>query len=464
MAQLEAESRLKKEIGFLGLVAVFVGMNIGGALFSLTIVGARITGPSLPLAMLIASIPALMALVPYSMFSTAYPTTSATYRYCQLLNPKLAFIAMATLLLCMLVGAQPLFALTFGQYFNDLFVAELNPALIGVGVLTFFYLVNLMGIKFTARLQTVLFFVMMVALVLYVILGVPSVQVSNFTPLFPNGVGKFVAATGILFTFCAGGLFAVDLGGEVIDGSKKYKKALITGMVTVVVIYVLIHVVTVGSMNWSSFVKGDTLTKVAIGFMSPGALSFFIICGALVACATTINMIFAIISRGFVVIAGEGLFPKIIGKVNEKSGTPYWGLTFIYVVCATSLLILTSKYVTGGDKDPITIFGAMTNFGLIFPITVVCIAGAIVPKKIDAIYKKSGYKMSKKTVAVISWITAIINTIIFLLLCALMASSGLLITVVMFFGFMALSAVYYFVRVWMLKRQGIEPPGRPEIK
>ena len=81
MKMHESEARLKKEISFLGLVAVFVGMNIGGALFSLTIVGARITGPSLPLAMILASIPALLALVPYSMFSTSYPTSSATYRY-----------------------------------------------------------------------------------------------------------------------------------------------------------------------------------------------------------------------------------------------------------------------------------------------------------------------------------------------------------------------------------------------
>jgi hypothetical protein len=117
-----------------------------------------------------------------------------------------------------------------------------------------------------------------------------------------------------------------------------------------------------------------------------------------------------------------------------------------------------------GEKDPTTIFGAMTNFGLIFPITVVCIAGAIVPFKIDAIYKKSKYKMSKKKVAVISWITAIINTIVFLLLCMLMIASELLLTVVMFFSFMAISAAYYFIWVMIMKKRGIKPPGRPVIK
>ncbi|MBN1572382.1 MAG: amino acid permease [Deltaproteobacteria bacterium] len=455
----ESEARLKKEISFLGLVAVFVGMNIGGALFSLTIVAADITGPSLPIAMIMASIPSLLALVPYSMFSTAYPTTSATYRYCQLLNPQLAFIAMFTLLLCMLVGAQPLFAMTFGQYFDDLFAADINPAVVGVIVLAVFYVVNLLGIKFTAQLQTILFIVMMAALILYVVLGVPHVRVENFTPMFPNGVGKFIAATGMLFTFCAGGLFAVDLGGEVIDGSRRYKRALVTGMGIVVGIYLLIHIVTVGAERWDALKAKGTLTTVAGNFMSPGLVDFFIIGGALVACATTINIIFTVISRGFVVISGEKIFPDFMGKVGEKSGTPYWGLTFIFIVCAASLLILASI----GQK-PVTIFGAMTNFGLIFPITVVCLAGAIVPFKMNAIYEKSRFKISKRLVAAVSWTAVILNTAIFLLLCMLMISIKLHLTVIMFFVFMAISALYYYGRKMVLKKRGIKMPGRPMFK
>lgn len=468
MHDTDSEKLLKKEISFVGLVAIFVGMNIGGALFSLTIVAKNITGPSLPLAMLIASIPAILALVPYSMFSTAYPTTSATYRYCQLLSPKLAFIAMVTLLLCMLVGAQPLFALTFGKYFNNLLANEMNPAFIGVIVFTIFYLVNLVGIKFTARLQTFLFAIMMAALVLYVVLGVPHLEPKNFSNPFPNGAMNFIAATGMLFTFCAGGLFAIDLGGEVIEGSKHYKKALITGMGIVIVIYVFIHVVTIGSVTegyviWDDLMAKKDLSIVAKNFMNPLAINFFIIAGALVACATTINVIFTIISRGFVVISGEKLFPAFMGKVNKKFGTPHWGLTVVYVVCSASLLILTSDLVSGMEKSPVVLFGAMTNFGLIFPITVVCIAGAIVPFKINKIYEKSGFKMSRGKIALVSWITVVLNSIIFALLCMLMIKSGLVLTVLMFFSFLVISTTFYFIRVMMLKSKGILPPGRPEI-
>ena len=41
------ENKLKKRVGFIGLLAMCVGLNIGGALFALTSKAAFLTGPSL---------------------------------------------------------------------------------------------------------------------------------------------------------------------------------------------------------------------------------------------------------------------------------------------------------------------------------------------------------------------------------------------------------------------------------
>ena len=460
MEQSNVESFLKREITFLGLVASFVAINIGGALFSLTILAGSLTGPSLPIAMLVASIPAILALVPYSMFSTAWPTTSSTYRYSKLLSPPLAFIHMFTLLLCMLIGAEPLFALTFGRYFNLLMpeTAQLNPAIIGIIVFTVFYMVNLLGIKFTTRLQIFLFLAMMAALVLFVIFGIDDVKMANFSPLMPNGTMNFIGVTGILFTFCAGGLFVIDLGGEVKNASATYRKALLTSMIIVVVVYVLIHIVTVGAVNWETLKEQETLMKVAENFMPVWAVIFFIIGGALVACATTINGIFTIISRGMLVISEEGLFPAFMGKVNRRFGTPHWALTLIWVVCSLSLYVLTSPVAAGLGKDPVLLFGAMTNFGLIISITFVCIAGAIVPFKIDKVYEKSRFKISKKTVAVISWMAVFLNTLILVLLCMLAKKPAMMLAV-----FVVIAVITYFILRWNMTRKGLTPPGKPTI-
>ncbi|MBN1883637.1 MAG: amino acid permease [Deltaproteobacteria bacterium] len=465
MERTNVESFLKKEITFLGLVASFVAINIGGALFSLTVVAGSSAGPSLPIAMLVASVPAILALVPYSMFSTAWPTTSSTYRYSQLLSPPLAFIHMFTLLLCMLIGAEPLFALTFGEYFNLLMpeTAQINPAIIGIIVFTLFYIVNLLGIKFTTRLQIFLFLTMMAALVLFVIFGIDDVKTANFSPLMPNGAIGFVGVIGILFTFCAGGLFVIDLGGEVKRAAATYRRALITGMLTVVIIYVLIHVVTVGAVNWEALKEQRTLMKVAENFMPGWAVLFFIIGGALVACATTINGIFTIISRGMMVIAEEGLFPAFLGKVSKRFGTPHWALTFIWAVCSLSLYILTSPMAKEMGGNPVFLFGVITNFGLIISITFVCIAGAVVPFQMNKVYEKSGFKISKKVVAFISGSAVFLNALILtLLLLALQKAMGYK-PAVMLGVFVLIAVITYLVSRWNMTRKGLTPPGKPTI-
>jgi APA family basic amino acid/polyamine antiporter len=441
---MKSEDMLKKEISFFGLVAIFVGLNIGGALFSLTNVAVGITGPSLPIAMLVAAIPVILALVPYSMFSTAWPTTSATYRYSQLFNPHLAFIHMFTLLLCIVIGAQPLFAFTFGRYFAEL--VHFSPVWTGVIVFTLFYIVNLFGIKFTTQLQVLLFVFLIGALIFYTVAGMPHIEAANFVPVLPNGIGRFFAASGILFTFCAGGLFVIDVGGEVKDGSKLFKKALLTSMLIVVVIYLLIHLVTVGSVPWDSIKEQETLIAVAKNFMDPVSVNLFIVGGAILACATTINMIFTIISRGLMVVSEEGLLPAFLGRVNRRFNTPHWGLTVTYLISTACLVILTTPAAQVLSEDPVMLFGAMTNLGLIFSISVVCLAGARVPFKHDIVYKKSGLKISKNTVALVSWITVVLNSFIFVLLCLLVKKPAMI-----FFIIIAFSSIYYAARIKILK-------------
>ena len=168
MATGNAEQHLKKHVGFLGLLAMCVGLNIGGALFALTTVAAGFSGPSLPLAMLVSAVPVLLAIVPYVTLTSVIPTTSASYRYSQLFSPSVAIVSLFTLLVCMLIGGQPLFALGFGKYLNALL--PLDPIWTGIGVLTAFYVINLMGVRLTARIQTVLFFMLLAALILYIVL------------------------------------------------------------------------------------------------------------------------------------------------------------------------------------------------------------------------------------------------------------------------------------------------------
>jgi APA family basic amino acid/polyamine antiporter len=424
MAARGAEEHLKKHVGFMGLLAMCVGLNIGGALFALTTVAAGLSGPSLPVAMVISAVPVLLALVPYLALTSAVPTTSATYRYSQIFSPALALISMFSLLVCILIGGQPLFALAFGKYLGAL--VPLDPIPTGVLVLTVFYLINLLGVKLTMKVQTGLFFVLLSALFLYISLGLPRIQPVHFSGFFSEGAKGTLAASGLLFTFCAGGLFVIDLGGEVLNARKTFSRALPLGIGVAVLLYVLVGLVTVGVGNWRAL-EGKSLIEVADRFMSEPVLAYFIVGGALVACATTINIIFTIISRGVLVVSQEGLLPAFLGVVNHRFGTPHWALTMSYLVCTTSLIVVPS----------LLFFGAMLNLGLILSITVVALAGFVAPARFPGLFQRSGPNASPARMKVACLVTVILNTLIFAFLAFAVGKSSLV-----FFGIVFLSFLY----------------------
>ncbi len=395
-----AEQYLKKQVGFLGLLAMCVGLNIGGALFALTTVAAGFSGPCLPLAMLVSAVPVLLAVVPYVTLTSVIPTTSASYRYSQLFSPSVAVVSLFTLLVCMLIGGQPLFALGFGKYLNAL--RPLDPVWMGVGVLTVFYIVNLMGVKLTARIQTILFFMLLAALVLFIVLGLSAVRAENFSHPFPNGIGGVLAASGLLFTFSAGGIFVIDLGGEVMHARKAFSSALPAGIGIAVVLYALIGVVTVGVVDGPGL-QGKSLIEVAERFMPGPALPYFIIGGALVACATSINIVFAIMSRGFLVISQEGLLPAFFGKVNKRYGTPHWGLTAAYLICVAALVGIPS----------LMFFGSMLNLGLIFSISVVTLSGFVFPRRYPEMFERAATPCSARSLRMICGTILLLNALIF---------------------------------------------------
>ena len=167
-------------------------------------------------------------------------------------------------------------------------------------------------------------------MILYIVLGLPSVRAENFSDPFPNGLGGVLAASGLLFTFSAGGIFVIDVGGEVLQARRTFSRALPAGIALAVVLYVLIGIATVGVVPVEDL-QGQSLIVIAERFMPQPALVYFIIGGALVACATSINIIFTLISRGFLVVSQEGLLPAFFGRVNKRYGTPHWGLTGAYL-------------------------------------------------------------------------------------------------------------------------------------
>lgn len=443
-----ARGKLKRELGLYTLVAVMIGLNIGGSLFVLTAIGAGLTGPSLFVAQLISALPVLLALVPYLMLTSAMPTTCANYQYAKLFSRPLAMAGWMGLFIAIPVGALPLFSLATANYMNSI-IPGIPLVPVAIAVMTFFYLVNLLGIRAAAYLQFATVLLLLAALFTFIIPGIPAIRADNLTPLFTGGTLGLVAAAALLYTLLAGGMFGIEVGDEVKNARRTIPRALIISIVIVLAVYLLMEIVAVGVIDCRLLGEAQKLDVAAAIFLSPGWVSFFVIGGGILAATTTINLTLTAAGRYVLAAAEDKFMPQLFGRVNRRFGTPHWGLTFAYVISVITLVV--SSFT---DKLDLITLATMLNFGLLFVITLVLLAAVRLPRKYPDIYAKSKFRFGQKTLNV-TGISAIIINIIFM---AILVKALPVLATIIFGIALIVGIIIYFVR---RRQPGFAPTGMP---
>ena len=391
---------MKRQIGFFGLLALSVGYNVGGSLFGLTTVAAGLTGPSLPVALLISAMPAILMVLPLSTLASAAPTTAGGYRYMQLFSPSLALVAMMTVLTCGILGGLPLMGQIFGLFFQALL--PIDSVISAIAVLTVFYLINVAGIKSTVRVQAILVLLLVSALGLYTVQGAGHIDASRFNVMFPKGISGLFAAAGLLFTLSINGLSMVDLGGEAVNARQTIPRVLLVGILIAVAINVSVLTVTAGVAD-SAALEGKTLLEVAANFMSRAQLGYFVVAGALLACATSINAGFTLLSRALLVMGAEGVLPKFLSRVDIERGSPFAGLTLAYFLAVLALL----------SQSSLLFFGTLLNFGYILVFTFITAVAAILPHHLPEFYRHSALQPPNVVLWTVCGVVIVANLTIF---------------------------------------------------
>ncbi|MBN1153129.1 MAG: amino acid permease [Dehalococcoidia bacterium] len=397
-------ANLRQEIGLVGLIAIMVGLNIGGSLFLLTGVAAGLTGTSLLIAQIVSATPILLALPAYSALSSALPVTCANYQYAKLFSRPLAVAAWMVLFIAIPLGMLPLFAVAIAKLIAVL-LPGLNVTLWAVLVMSALFVVNLFGVKLATQTQFIGVIVLLAALVTFIVGGMPSVSIAHLAPVFSGGPVGFIGASALLYTLLAGGLFGIEMGDEVRNARNVIPRALGISMCIVLGLYLLIEVVAVGSVGWMQFSKG-TLGDVAGTFLSSGWLGFFVVGGGIMASATTINLALAAAGRYALAFSFDGYFPRAFSRVNQRFGTPHNGLILIYVMVVATLLV----------NPPLMTLGSVLNFGLLFMVTLVLFAAVRLLKRHPAVYVRGAVHVRPRLITICSYVAVALNLVFMLVL------------------------------------------------
>lgn len=391
MAKEKKKGELKKVLGFWDCMGIGIGQIIGSGIMSLTGICIALTGAGTPLAFLLAAVLVICPNMVLAVLGSAVPATGGMYTYVRdYIGKKTAFYYLALLVAGQLVLAM--FAITFATYFCSL-VPGVSPTLVGVAILTLCYVMNLFGVDMAAKLQNILVAVLVAAMTLFVIFGMPKVDWSTFTApgaIMPNGLIGFLTGASLL-TFATGGAeFLSELGGEMKNPGRDLPRAMIGSTLIVAVIYAFIGVVAVGVLPVEQ-VAGESLVQVAQAVLPTPLFIFFIVGGGMFAVASTLNATFTWCTKGLLIAAEEGWLPSKAASISKR-GTPWVLLTIFYLVGLVPI-------VTGLSLETISRLGnGLSLIYVMFPIA----TGYIIHKKNPTAMANTTFKISRNVLMVLT--------------------------------------------------------------
>ena len=392
----EKQGELKKVLGFWDLMGVGVGQIIGSGIMVLTGITIGLTGAGTPLAFLLAAVLVMCPNMVLAVLGAAVPATGGMYTYVRdYIGRKTGFFYLALLVAGQLVLAM--FAITFATYAGDL-IPGINTTIVAFAVLTICYIMNVMGIEMAAKLQNLLVIVLVVAMILFIVFGIPKVNWDAFKgidKIMPNGFISFLTGASLL-TFATGGAeFLSELGGEMKNPGRDLPRSMIGSTVLVAVIYAFIGVVAAGVLPVEQ-VAWQSLSLVANEIFPKPLYIFFIVGGGMFAVASTLNATFTWCTKGLLIAAEEGWLPRQAAYISKR-GTPAVLLTVFYIVGAIPIL-------TGLNIEVISRLGnGLSLIYVLFPIA----TGYLIYDKNPEAMKKTTFKVGKKALMVLTTIALI---------------------------------------------------------
>jgi APA family basic amino acid/polyamine antiporter len=342
-----AQGALKPSLSWPHLVGLGVGGIVGTGIYTLTGVGAGLAGPGVVLSFVIAGIVCACAALAYAEMATMIPMAGSAYTYSYVALGELAawIVGWALILeytvVCSAVavgwsGYAAGFLKSAGLALPEVLLAgphaggivNLPAIVISLAVAA----ALAFGMRESATVNLILVVIKVLALVAFIALAVPAFDTGNFEPFAPYGYGSTVgedgvkrgvmAAAAIIF-FAFYGFDAVSTAAEEAHRPDRDLKIGIVGsMFICTLLYMAVAGAALGSTDFRALAaSNEPLAMVLRSLGHPTAAT--LIAGVAVVALPTVVMAFMYgQSRVFFVMARDGLLPQNLSAVHPRFGTP----------------------------------------------------------------------------------------------------------------------------------------------
>jgi basic amino acid/polyamine antiporter, APA family len=405
---------LKRVLGAGDLIMLAIGAVIGAGIFGAigTAAAGQVgpngevirygAGPALVFSFVLLGAACALAALCYAELAAMIPQAGSAYAYSYAtLGELVAWIIGWDLILEYAVGNVAV-AISWGDYFTTLLrgmglqlppflstgyrtaLLSADPAIHGLldnaprfagvpilvnvpafGIVMLITWLLLRGARESSTANNVMVVIKLLALALFIAVGLGNIHAENYRPFAPNGFTGIHQGAAIVF-FAYIGFDAISTAAEETrDPQRNLPLGILGGLAICTVIYVIVGAVLTGMVPYQQLAVADPLAR-ALQIAGYSSVGWVVALGAAISMAAVLLVFQYGQPRIFFSMARDGLLPPWAARVDQRTRVPYTTTLITGIVVAIAALI--------GDAAETY---DLTNIGTLFAFVLVC-AGVLV--------------------------------------------------------------------------------------
>lgn len=428
----EPEHQLRRVLGPVQLTLLGVGAIVGAGIFSTVGTAAAGgsehvgAGPALVISFLIVAVACGFAALCYAEFASMVPVSGSAYTYAYATLGELAAWLIGWDLILEYAISNAAVAVSWSGYFQALLhgfgvhvpswlgtdwrsaiqaagavatakAHSIDPVTLGqtvlrdaqalqeaprlfglpivfnlpaFGIVALVTWVVLVGIRETARFNTVLAVGKLLIIAFFLVLGAMYIRPENWVPFAPHGLKGISSAAAIIF-FAYIGFDAVSTAAEETRNPQRNMPiGIIASLVVCTVIYVAVAIVLTGLAKWDTLGNAEPLA-FAFSQLGMNWTAGIIAVGAVLATTSALIPYQAGQPRIFFAMGRDGLLPSWAAKVHPRFKTPHVTtlITGVFVAVCSSIANINELV-------------ELTNIGTLFAFAIVA-AGIMILRRVE---------------------------------------------------------------------------------
>ncbi len=281
-------------IGLWGAVAIGIGGMVGGGIFAVLGLSVQIAGGGAPISFFVAGMVALLTARSYSLLSKSYPSRGGTVAFVNHAFGTGLFSGGVNVLLWLsYIVMLALYASAFGSYAASFLPKDshgLWKHVFLTGVIVLITVLNVAGASTVARTERLVVAVKVAILLVFVAAGLVGISASRLAPDQWSSPVSLVAGGMIIFLAYEGFELIANAAEDVADPKRTLTIAYYVSVAFVILLYVLVAIVSVGSLPVDDLVDARDYALAEAARPALGSAGFVMIgVAAMLSTASAIN-------------------------------------------------------------------------------------------------------------------------------------------------------------------------------